>query len=130
MFCLSCRERVPIHCIASCLFITQEKMTETSELSVKTCCQLWEDSDTPPVLKESGLHFRSEQNQQRIDTLIIQARRQFHHRNTSEISGHGQPCKALLPLTLTTENTPRLGFTAEARAWNVERGTQPEETCW
>ena len=54
-----------------------------SELSVKTCCQLWEDGDTPPVLKESALHFRSAQNQQRIDTLIIQARRQFHHRNTS-----------------------------------------------
>ena len=36
----------------------------------------------PPVLKESDIHFRSEQNEQRIDTLIIQARRKFHHRNT------------------------------------------------
>ena len=47
-------------------------MIGASELSVKTCCQLWEGSDTRPVLKESDLHFRSEQNQQRIDTLIIQ----------------------------------------------------------
>ena len=58
-------------------------MIRASELSVKTCCQLWEDSDTPPVLKGSDLHFRSEQNQQRINTLIIQARRHFHRRSTS-----------------------------------------------
>ena len=58
-------------------------MIRASELSVKTCYQLWEDSDTPPVLKESDLHVRSEQNQQRINTLIIHARRQFHHRSTS-----------------------------------------------
>ena len=58
-------------------------MIRASELSVKTCCQVWEDSDTPPVLKESDLHFRSEQSQQRMNTLIIQARRHFHHRSTS-----------------------------------------------
>ena len=72
-------------------------MIRASELSVKTCGQLWEDSDTPPALKESDLHFRSEHNQQRIDTLIIQARRKFHHRSTS-LNGNGQPCKAWLPL--------------------------------
>ena len=38
-----------------------------AELSVRTCCQLWVDGDTPPVLKESH------QIQQRIETLIIQA---------------------------------------------------------
>ena len=92
-------------------------MRGSSELSVKTCCQLWEDSDTAPVLKESDLHFRSEQNQQGIDTLIIQAGRKFYHCNQS--NGHGQPCKALLPLA--TEDTSRIGFTADARAW--ERGT-------
>ena len=58
-------------------------MIRASELPVKTCCQVWEDSDTPPVLKESDFHFRSEQNQQRIDTLIIQARRKFRHPSTS-----------------------------------------------
>ena len=47
-------------------------MIRASELFAKTCCQLWEDSDTPLVLKESDLHFRSEQNRQRINTLIIQ----------------------------------------------------------
>ena len=78
---------------------------------------MWEDNDTPPVLKESDLHFRIAQNQQRIDTLIIQARRQFHHRNISQV--------ALLPLA--TEDTSRIGFFADATAWNAERRTQPEE---
>ena len=64
------------------IYLFSHVMIRASELSVKTCCQLWEDSDTPPVLKESDLHYRSEQNQQRMNTLIIQARMQFHHRST------------------------------------------------
>ena len=69
-------------------------MRGASELSVKTFCQLWKDSDTPPVLKESDLNFRSEQNQQRIDTLIIWSRRKFHHRNTSRtgMASHARHC--------------------------------------
>ena len=41
-------------------------MIGAPELFVKTCGQMWEDSDTPPVLKESEFHFRSEQNLQRM----------------------------------------------------------------
>ena len=80
------------------------------ELSVKTCCQLWENSDTPPVLKESDLHVRSEQNQQRIDTLIIQARRQCRHLRYQS-NGHGQPCKA---------QTPGLGSRNAASSGSIE----------
>ena len=53
-------------------------------LLVRTCCQLWEDSDTPPVLKQTEFHFRSEQNPAAHGQLIIQARRQFRHCNTSQ----------------------------------------------
>ena len=31
----------------------------SSELSVKTCCQLWEDSDTPPILSNASRHSSS-----------------------------------------------------------------------
>ena len=73
-------------------------MIRASELSFKTRCLSCEICNTPPVLKESDLHIRSEQNRQRIDTPVIQARMQFHHRNTSQLE-HG-----------------------------AERRTQPEET--
>ena len=72
-----CAERMVCGAIIQVLlcgsFFRKYVMIGASELAVKTYCQLWEDSDTPPVLKE----FRSEQNQQRIDTLIIQASRHF-----------------------------------------------------
>ena len=71
----------------------------------------------PPVLKESDLHFHCEQNQQRIDTLIIQARRKLPS-SQYQSDGNGQPCKTLPPLA--TEDASRTGFTADARAW--ERG--------
>ena len=75
-------------------FFSKYVMIGASELSIKSCCQSWEDSDTPPVLKESDFHFHSEQNQQRIDTLIIQARRQFHNR-----ANHARHC-CHLPLRI------------------------------
>ena len=102
-------------------------MSGTSELSVKTCCHLWEDGDTPPVLKESDLHFRSERNEQRIDTLNIEARRKFHHRNTSRLgtANHARHCCHLplrIPHVLGSLQTPGPG--------NAKRRTQPEETYW
>ena len=66
-------------------------MIRASELSFKTRCLLWEICNTPPVLKESDLHIRSEQNRQRIDTPVIQARMQLHNRNTSQLE-HGHTC--------------------------------------
>ena len=86
-----------------------------SELNVRTVANCGKTSDTPPVLKESDLHFRIAQNQQRIDTLIIQARRQFHHRNISQM--------ALLPLAilriprvLAFLQTPRPGTRNDERS--------------
>ena len=90
-------------------------------LSDKTCCQLWDDSDTPPVLKESDLRFR--RNQQRIDTLIIQARRQLHHRNTSRmgtanLARHCCHFPLRIPRVLVSLQTPGPGTrNAERNQW-------------
>ena len=69
--------------------------------------------DVLPTLGKTDFQLCSEQNQERIDTLIIQDRRPLHHRNTSRWA-----CKAWLPVA--AENTSR--FSADATARNAHIG--------
>ena len=46
----------------------------------------------------------------------------------SQSNGHGKLCNAWLPLA--TESTSRSGSSADARAWNAQRRTQPVDTDW
>ena len=96
---------------------SKDVMIRASELLVKICCHLWKDCDTQPVLKNQISIFAANRISSAIDTLIVQARKQFHHRNNSP-RALCQPCKAWPPLA--TEDTS-LAYWLQCRRQGLER---------